>query len=180
MATDYIEVTLTRGKIALVSPEDAERVLAFKWCATPASHLWYAVRGIRDGSKTNTQSMHRFILNLPMVGRKNPGGFEVDHKDGNGLNNTRENIRLVTKSINKHRKHKKRTSTGFYGVERSTCGPSFCAFFTSNQKKKYIGSFPIPEQAAEAYDQKVLALYGEYAMTNFLWQKKDGAWSQII
>ena len=91
------EIKLTRGLVALVSDEDFERVAQFQWYANPGrrygfSQMFYA-RCRAAGY------MHRFIMNYP-------GHKVVDHIDGNGLNNQRENLRVVTTAENNQNKRK--------------------------------------------------------------------------
>lgn len=85
-----IEIKLTQGKVAYVSPEDFERVSAYKWHvsnhATPRKTPKLYARTSCGGKK---RFMHRFIMNPP-------DGMVVDHIDGDGLNNTRENLRITT------------------------------------------------------------------------------------
>lgn len=92
------KIKLTRGMYAMVSDEDYERVSQFKWYANP---------GRRQGSVQSCYArcraagyMHRFIMGYP-------SHKVVDHIDGNGLNNQRENLRVVTvaeNNLNKRRK----------------------------------------------------------------------------
>lgn len=112
------EIKLTQGKVALVSDEDFERVNQFKWCASnnpmyrkgdAKAEKWYALRGTVVNGKQKTLYMHRFIMDAPK-------GKVVDHLDGNGLNNTRENLAVVEHYQNN--RHIKFTKNG----ERKTLG----------------------------------------------------------
>ena len=94
-----VEVPLTQGKVAIVDAQDAERVLCHKWYAqrnyTSSHDLWYAVTSIQKGGGTQILlSLHRFILQLP------PRIPQVDHRDCDGLNNRRSNLRLASNSQN--------------------------------------------------------------------------------
>lgn len=164
MDADFVEIPLTKGKIALVSPEDYGRVSRFKWCA---SHN-YAARSI--GGKT-TQSMHRFILNEP--------AGNVDHKDGNGFNNTRGNLHTPTVSVNTHRRHVRLSKSGFYGVSKHRLCERWYANIKVNYKTVYLGLFKSPEAAAVRYDQAALRVHGSNAMTNFVWQKQKTGWKRL-
>lgn len=105
-ATPYRLIPLTKGLFARVSPEDFEELSKHKWQASQESRNGlkvYAVRWARkhervDGRKTFKIRMHRVVLGLP------PGIFDNtfigDHLDGDGLNNTRENLRIVTQEEN--------------------------------------------------------------------------------
>jgi hypothetical protein len=120
--------------------------------------------------------MHRLILNAPK-------GLEVDHKDFNGLNNTRENIRLCTRSENQ--KNKKGYGTSIYlGVclhrTRNTytkkngfvvnkmSSPRYKAAINVDGKQRHIGSFKNEEDAARAYNEAALKYHGEFARLNVI------------
>ena len=77
-----------------VSREDCARVeAAGPWCVHRGSRTFYAKRYIRRDGRYTAERLHRFVLGLA------PGDpREVDHIDGNGLNNARENLRVVTRA----------------------------------------------------------------------------------
>ncbi len=85
-------IPLTKGKVAFISDEDFEAINTYNWCAILSNNRYYAVSSIKNNGKRKLTYMHRLIL----------GATEehVDHIDGNTLNNTRENLRLVTRSQN--------------------------------------------------------------------------------
>lgn len=159
----YLVVPLTRRKRARISVLD-HRVLDYKWCCDPKG---YAKNG-------PVGYMHRFLLGNPPT--------DVDHLDGNGLNNTRSNIHAPSRSVNKHRRHVILSPTGFYGVTKHLQAKRcWTANIKINYKRKYLGCFRSPEEAARAYDLAALEVHGEYAKTNFMWSKdrKEG-WKQIL
>ncbi len=166
MEAAFLKIPLTQGKSARVSPEDFPSVSQFKWCASGN----YAARGVIKNGRSTTLSMHRFILGEP--------SGEVDHKDGNGLNNTRENLHVPSKSVNKHRRHIVLSPSGYRGVYKHI-HHGYAANIKDNYKTIYLGLFPTREEAALAYDRKALELHGENAMTNFMWQKKKDLWTQL-
>lgn len=96
------KIRLTKGKYALVSDEDYERVSQFKWYASLESRgtKWYAVRReLRNGKRVKIR-MHRFILELP------PGKEDsrvVDHLNHDSLDNRRENLEVIDQPENMHR-----------------------------------------------------------------------------
>src|SRR6185369_10082175 len=104
-------IKLTQGKCALVDDEDFERVSQFKWVADKdKNNLWYASRHFPLGNgKRTTQKMHTFILN---------GLKKVDHKNSDGLDNQKHNLRPATTSQNgaNRRKQARKTSSVFKGV----------------------------------------------------------------
>mgnify|MGYP001588262020 CR=1 FL=1 len=83
------EIQLTQEQVALVDDEDFEKVSKHKWHAYKDGKTFYAGTTI----KNKRVKMHRFILEAP-------AGVDVDHKDRNGLNNTRQNIRICSRTEN--------------------------------------------------------------------------------
>lgn len=95
------EIYLSKGLTALVDDEDWERVNQFKWCASiqgSSYKKYYAVRFERKEGKRVKHWMHRFILQLDNDLSRVP-----DHLDGDGLNNTRKNLEVVSYSENSSR-----------------------------------------------------------------------------
>ncbi len=88
------EIALTQGKVALVSDEDYADLSLYKWCVSAqgrkGQNKLYAIRR-HKGRKI---WMHRLIMGLNEPFSKY--GNVVDHMDGNGLNNQRENLRVVS------------------------------------------------------------------------------------
>jgi hypothetical protein len=105
-------IPLSSGYLAVVDDADYGRLSVYKWylAGTPAKR--YASRHeLRDGKK-RTVYMHRLILNAP-------AGIEVDHIDGDGLNNTRTNLRLVTR-VQQMQNRKSAASHSLTGVRGVT------------------------------------------------------------
>lgn len=156
-----VEIPLTRGLVCLIDEADAERVLQYKWYAAPGPHTFYACRTIYGAAGPMTKKnvhMHRWLLNAPT-------GVAVDHKDWNGLNNQRSNIRLCTAGQNRANRRFVSNRAGYKGVRLSRGTTNrFQAYI-----KKYIslGSFGSAEEAARAYDAAAIELFGEFASLNF-------------
>jgi hypothetical protein len=96
---------------------------------------------------------------------------EVDHRDGNGLNNRRRsNLRVCSHSQNgaNQKKHKNNTS-GFKGVVlyKDNRSRPWCARIKVEGRHIYLGYFATPDEAAKAYDAAAIRLHGEFARTNF-------------
>lgn len=154
------KILLTQGKVALVDDADFGAVNAFGWCAAKLGRGFYAVRNVQqaDGSRA-TQYMHQFLL---------PGVPRLDHRDGNGLNNQRDNLRPATARQNQQGFQRKRanTSAQFRGVTLHFCG-KWQARIGVNGKKIHLGYSRSETDAAKAYDDAARKTFGEFASPNF-------------
>lgn len=151
-------IPLTRNKKAIVDDDMYEYLTQWKWHYAGR----YARRVIVNGSRIEVIEMHHAILEAP-------DGFEIDHKDGNTLNNTIANLRICTSGQNKSNR-KGWSSTGFKGVfleTRHNPKKQYRARIYINNRCIHLGSFYTPEEAARAYDMKAIELFGEFARTNF-------------
>jgi hypothetical protein len=102
--------------------------------------------------------MHNQILNTPK-------GFLCDHRNGNGLDNRGENLRIATQAQNQMNKTV-RSKTGFKGVW-AVPGGKFAAKIHANDTYKYLGRFLTAEEAARAYDAEARKLHKSYGRYNF-------------
>lgn len=107
------EIELTRGYKAIVDDADFERVSASKWhvWTNPSSKTQYAVRNVLGPKgKTTTQGLHRFLMSPP-------AHLEIDHMNGNGLDNRKSNLRIVSRAENmKNRQPASSNKSGASGV----------------------------------------------------------------
>jgi hypothetical protein len=149
------EVPIKNTRAALVDDGDALRVGSISWHAFNNSkdQLVYA-RGWHRG---RCVLMHRFLLDPPR-------GVQVDHINGDTLDNRRENIRLATASQNLCNRRPFGKS-GFKGVHRTRT--AWLARIGFDGKSLHLGSFQTAEEAAKAYDAKAKERYGEFARLNF-------------
>ena len=164
------KIKLTKGYYALVDNKDYARVSQYRWCVCVDKRKdgsvknVYAVRKVykHGDRKGKHQSMHRLVLELtdPHV--------KADHKDGNGLNNRRLNLRKANSGNNAHnqRLHSNNTS-GYKGVSWLSAHNAWRAMIRCNRVDKHLGYFSTAKKAALAYDAKARELFGEFAYTNF-------------
>lgn len=143
----------------MIDNADYERVAQYKWCALKSKNTFYAVR---------RQSGKFFYLHRFLTGTTDPE-IDVDHKDGNGLWNTRENLRVCTHADNsKNQQTRKGTASRFKGVGRSGgVARPWLAYIKANYKFIHLGRFAEEEDAARAYDRAAQQYHGQFARLNF-------------
>jgi hypothetical protein len=151
-------IELTQGKRAWVDADFFERARLFNWVSARAKHTWYAYR--KEGKKTVW--MHREVTEAPT-------GMEVDHRDGNGLNNFRSNLRLVTHAGNAQSKQTKRSgkTSQYRGVRFHFTSHKWTAQIKRDGLNRWLGGHETEEEAARAYDRAALLLFGSLAQPNF-------------
>lgn len=155
-------ISLTKGKVARVDRADYERLSQWKWTAHEVRKgFWYATRKVLTFGGSKTIFMHREILG---VRERN---IRVDHRDGDGLNNTRRNLRPSTPQQNTWNMRPGGGSRSkFKGVHLHLPTGKWQARLGVNGRRISLGYFPSEHDAARAYDVAALAHAGEYARTN--------------
>lgn len=157
------EITLLRGQKALVDDADYEWLHQWTW------HLHdtgCAVRSAWHNGTNHKVRMHREIVNAPK-------GVEVDHKDGNKLNNTRANLRLASRTENQCnvRKRKTETTSLYKGVWWHAQKGKWVATIWKDKRHHHLGLYEDEKCAAVRYDAAALELHGDFASTNFSQQE---------
>lgn len=157
-------IKLTRGKEAVVSSEDYDSLMSQRtWYCTVAG---YAISTLSAAGNAKIY-MHRAIAER-MAGQPIPDGYEVDHINGNRLDNRRENLRLVTHSQNMmNASSRQNRSSKYKGVSWDKVNRRWRAVIFLNKKQTSLGRHDSEEAAAKAYDAKAKELFGEYARLNF-------------
>jgi AP2 domain/HNH endonuclease len=148
---------LPGGFSTVVDDDDLARILPVKWSTFITAGCRYA-----NGSVAGrTVLLHRFITSAP-------DGLEVDHRDGDGLNNQRINLRFCTHALNlANQRPRTGCSSKFKGVSFDKRKKKWEAYIMVNQKRSRMGWFNDEEEAARAYDVAAIAAWGEFARPNF-------------
>jgi HNH endonuclease/AP2 domain len=150
-----VRLALTQGKFALVDANDYSRVKQFLWFSTKTKWTFYARSG-KDGGNTY---LHRFIMNL------SDDELVVDHKNGNGLDNRKSNLRICSQSENGRNRSGASKLTRFKGICLNKKTGKWIA--TLN-----LGSFNTEEEAALAYDHALKYVFAEFGRPNFKEEEK--------
>lgn len=158
------EIQLTKGKVALVDDDKYLDLIKVRWCMNGD----YAYN-------TKLGTMHRYILGLEQnKGMRGPtrGTKQVDHINGNKLDNRKENLRLVDQSQNQLNHDKTKGKSKYRGVIwaescKTLRKPWIARIKLPNKPRKYLGSFDTEEEAALAYDEYVKEHCPEFTQLNF-------------
>jgi hypothetical protein len=166
MSSAYVEITLhgqkAAGRVALVDIWDYELVSPWRW------YVWerqrpgqrpqgpYAIGHIWRDNRRITIQMHRLLLSYS----------KVDHKDHDGLNNRRDNLRDGSAG-NDYNQRSRGGSSSYKGVSWHKQASRWRATITMAGVSTHLGLFDDEIEAAQTYDRAAAELFGEYAHFNF-------------
>jgi hypothetical protein len=161
------EILLPTGESAIVDDDDYCLVSQYRWYRLKVLHsnTIYAATNIRNAKRRTTKLMHRMILNSI------PGSI-TDHKNGNGLDNQRFNIRPCSEAQNKYNMSSPNTHDGkplssqYKGVSWLKKESVWTARAKINGKSNFLGCFKNERDAAIAYDNFVRPIHGEFFRPN--------------
>ena len=138
-------VPLTKGHEAIIDAADVHLVKGWNWCALVTTWTVYAHRCGGPKGKQKSYYMHRILMG-------DPKGLEVDHIDGNGINNRRSNLREATKAQNRHNQRVSiANSSGYKGVSWHKSCDKWHARIKRDGKSQHLGLFKTAEAAHAAY-----------------------------
>lgn len=167
------------GRVALVSERDYKFVSLYRW------YVWeikregrrtngpYAVTTINCDGRRVTVFMHKMLT----------GYARTDHRDHDGLNNQRANLRPATSVQNgqNSRPNLRKGSSQYKGVYwYGRRNNQWFARIRDNGKQVHLGGFRSEEEAALAYDAAALRLHGPYAVLNFPQVKRPRSVQQVL
>jgi hypothetical protein len=163
----YCKIPLTQNRFAKVDPADYIWLSQFRWCCKTGKDRCYAVRHIQERGRTKRIHMHRQIMNTP-------DNMICDHKNHNGLDNRKTNLRNCTMEQNNANRRKRATGHGAQVTSSQYLGVSWCprrkkwvSYIKHKGKARNLGLYDIETDAARAHDKAAWETWGEYACLNF-------------
>lgn len=151
------EIPLSQGKVALVDDEDFEAVSKLNWCYHKRGKTEYAIANVSENGKRTTIELHRFIVRPPKT-------VQIDHRNGDGLNCQRYNMRLATFSQNqRNRKSLANNRIGLKGIHKH--GQTYCVQIHTDFGRLRLGSLSLSEAVA-VHTAMACEFHGEFANIN--------------
>lgn len=169
---DTAEILLTNGETAMVDAEDYYFLAYWGWWGRKAGYTYYATRLAYIEGKNKTVRMHRLVLEHHGA---DLGDFVVDHKDGNGLNNCKDNLRICPQSHNiaaqlnyaPGRPNKTSKYRGVSWDREKSKWLSRIGISVNGKKKTVLGGYFINEaDAARRYNELSKKHFGEFGYQN--------------
>ena len=140
--------------ICYYDAEDAEKIAAFQWhiVTDKTRDTLY----LRSTKQTGAISFHRLVMGFPEE--------DLDHRDGNGLNNQKDNLRPTTHQKNCFNRRKRigQYTSPYKGV----CFRIKTNRWLTQLNGKHVGSYATELEAAQAYNIAASAAHGEFALLN--------------
>ena len=151
------KIELTQGQYAIVDDEYFDEINQYNWY----SNKGYAVRHVTVSGKRTKQLMHRLITNCP-------DDMEVDHINHDKLDNQKSNLRVCSTSENQHNQQMrtKAKTSSYKGVCFDKHAGKWRARIGLNNEYKFLGLFENEIDAAIAYNNAAIELFGEFAFLN--------------
>jgi hypothetical protein len=147
-------IPLTRGKFAQVDDEDYEWLMEYNWQARHVQNVWYAACRQLGYMHRAIAERYGFLIKF------------VDHKDIDGLNNQKQNLRQCTKRQNQQNQRKRHgCSSQYKGV--CVAGTKWGASIRVNGKRIHLSYYDDEIEAARVYDRAAIEYFGAFAKINF-------------
>jgi len=147
-------IRLTQGHCTIVDPEDYQGASPLPWHANKIHNVWYAVH---TTAGKRTVGLHTFLT----------GFREVDHVNGDGLDNRRDNLRDATGRNSYNTRRHRDGASRYKGVSWYAARSKWTAQITLQGRKRHLGYFSVEEDAARAYDVAARKHHGAFGRYNF-------------
>lgn len=158
-------IVLTKGYVAIVDDDDFAALSANKWTAVVTGKKTKRVYAYRRTGWDNTKRRYTGVVYMHRVIVATPDGFDVDHINGDTLDNRRSNLRTATRSQNLANNRRAIGVTGYRGVSPTSSHETLP--YKVQFRGKRIGTFHDKIEAAKAYDAAAIKEFGEFAKLNF-------------
>jgi len=163
------KIKLTNGYFAIVDASDYYKypeISTRKWRVVigPTGKVYASRCFANGGNHGRPMLMHRFLMG-------NPVGFEIDHINGDSLDNRRRNLRMCTHAQNgMNRKIGKNNTSGYKGVvfDKKAKKNKWCVKLKLNGQSKCVGKCFTKEEAARLYNEFAIKNWGEFAKLNVI------------
>jgi hypothetical protein len=157
-------IQITMGMTAIVDSKSYKRIVRHKWHAAAGGKrgcTWYAARSLPrlEGTPRKKMYMHHEVLPPKK-------GFEIDHRNGNGLDNRRRNLRYATVSQNRANRRKIPHSSTYKGVYWHSRDRRWKATIRFSGRQIDLGCFTDEVKAARAYNKAAKRLHGRFCVLN--------------
>lgn len=158
----FRKIKLTKGRYAIVDPEDYDKLNSYNWYAKFNGYTYYAERKEKTAGRNRSIRMHRQIMRAP------PDKV-VDHKNHHGWDNRKENLQVVSQQENNwnSERGKNTGSSKYKGVNYDKAHKKYRATLCHNSGKIHLGYFKNEIEAAKTYDEAAKKYRGRFAITNF-------------
>lgn len=165
MSIIHLPLSSKEFDFCLIDADLYPQLSQYSWSVDKAhggTHTHYVRTRPYKNGKRECIFLHREVLRLRGL---DPTGFEVDHINHDGLDNRTVNLRLATKTQNRRNRVKQRNSNSrFKGVHKIDNG--WIARIGGKANRIYLGYFSSEIDAAMAYNEAALRLFGEFAVIN--------------
>jgi hypothetical protein len=157
---------LTKGKVALVDDDDFYWLAQWNWQAVEIKGTWYAVRQPKKGPLRNGGNNQRYLHRV--IARVEDPDISVDHRDHDGLNNQKANLRICSRAENnKNISSRKSSSSVYLGVSWDKKRKKWLTQVSVGGKNVFSQRFASEVEAAKAYDKEAIIHHEEFANLNF-------------
>ncbi len=152
------EIQLTKGFITIVDEEDYDNLIKYRW---------YYSNGYASNYKLG--ALHRFIMNIKSDEINNRSSIFIDHINGDKLDNRKSNLRICNNSKNSQNRFKTRGKSKYKGVVWDASHDAWIVRIKPERGPRiYLGLYRDELEAAKAYNNKAIELFGEYANINVI------------